>query len=79
MALFFFHVQDGRAQDFDGVELPDVDAARKEAVRFAGYLIQQAADTFRPDELWSMRVCNDRGVRYMTLEFSVIDDPFMPA
>lgn len=79
MALYFFHVQDGRDMDFEGVELPDLDAARKEAVRFAGYLIQQAAETFRVDETWSMRVCNEAGIRYMTLEFSMIDDPFMPA
>ncbi len=71
MPRFYFHVQDGREQDFDGIELPDLDAARREAVRFAGYLIQNAAETLPAGELWSMQVCDEEGTRYLTLEFSV--------
>ncbi len=37
MPRYFFHVKDGngRSEDRDGVELSDVDAARKEAVKRA--------------------------------------------
>lgn len=73
MALFFFHVQDGREKDFDGIDLPDVEAARKEAIRFAGTLLQNAAETLRPDELWSLFVCDEEGRRHVTLEFLIID------
>ncbi|HUD28690.1 MAG TPA: hypothetical protein VMQ93_07450 [Novosphingobium sp.] len=79
MPFYYFHVQDGRDQDFEGVELPDLEAARREAIRFAGYLIQQVAENFFVGELWSMQVCNKEGARYMTLEFSVLDEPGMAA
>jgi hypothetical protein len=75
MPLYYFHVQDGRDQDFDGVDLPDLQAARQEAIRFAGYLIQQVAENFLVGELWSMQVCDEAGAHYMTLEFSVLDEP----
>lgn len=48
MPRYFFHTADGsRQRDEEGTELRDQQAARTEAVRFAGALMGD-----RPDMLW---------------------------
>ena len=44
MPLFFFDISDGtRETDLDGSECVSLDAARSQAIRFAGELLQQHA------------------------------------
>ena len=48
MPRYFFHTADGTHQrDYDGSELPNVSSARKEAIRFAGALLNE-----NPELLW---------------------------
>ena len=47
MPRYFFDVQDGKSfPDYDGCELPDLDAARIEAVRLLGGMLRDEAETF---------------------------------
>lgn len=46
---YFFHLADqDRDFDRDGLELPDDESAKAEAVRYAGQLLQD-----RPNDLWN--------------------------
>ncbi|RYG56083.1 MAG: hypothetical protein EON56_04705, partial [Alphaproteobacteria bacterium] len=57
MARYFFHVRDGQAyDDLQGTELADLDAARREAVRFAGSLLLDEPEKFWQANEWRMRV-----------------------
>lgn len=48
MPRYYFHVEDGQSYtDLQGTELDDLQAARREAVRFAGSLL---AD--QPEQFW---------------------------
>jgi hypothetical protein len=60
MPRYFFHVRDGSSYpDLQGIVLPDVTAAKMEAVRFAGDLRGMKPETF----LGVWRVDPDRGRR----------------
>ena len=50
MPLFFFHMRTGRGLDADtiGVDLPDLDAARRQALWAVSDLLRDAALTGRP-------------------------------
>ena len=49
MSLFFFHVRDGSTTfDGDGVEFPDVEAARREAIVACGELLREV-----PAAIWN--------------------------
>lgn len=51
MPRYCFHTADGHEdRDPEGVELPDPGAARKEAIRYAGAVMQD-----EPDVLWDGR------------------------
>lgn len=78
MPRYFFHVEDGRDLDVEGLEMPDFDSARKEAIRFAGCQIEMAADHLVIGELWSMEVCDEFGARCMALAFSIAAGPASP-
>ena len=47
MSLFFFHVRNGSTTlDRDGVEFPDVEAARREAIVACGELLRDVPAGF---------------------------------
>ena len=51
MPRYFFHRTDGGfSPDTEGTELPDIGAARIEAVRYAGATMQE-----RPNDVWDGR------------------------
>lgn len=53
MPRYFFHVQDGHDYpDLEGTELPDLAAARAEAVQFAGSLLADQPETFWASGEW---------------------------
>ncbi len=75
MARYYFHVQDGRTiLDDEGVELPDLDAARKEAIRASGEALRDGIDAgIWAGESWRMWVTaapGGNGHTFFTLRFS---------
>jgi hypothetical protein len=67
---YFFHVQDGQEiPDPTGTVLPDLDAAREQAVRFSGELLRDNAKSFWTGEEWFMEVHDDSALLF-TLTFS---------
>ncbi len=51
MPRYFFHTADGsRERDEEGTELPDHNAARREAIKLAGAVLSE-----QPDVLWHSR------------------------
>lgn len=72
MARYFFHVDNGTfAPDPTGVELPDVNAARVEAVKAAGEAINDASDGFWEHATpWFMYVTEANGRLLFSLEFA---------
>ena len=70
MPRYYFHICDGEdIPDLHGAALPDVDAARKEAVRFAGALLSDHADKFWSTGEWYMRVTNEDDLTLFQLTF----------
>jgi len=70
MPRYFFHVHDGdNFPDLRGTQLPDVEAARKEAVRFAGALLSDHPDKFWSSGEWHMRVTNQDDLTLFELTF----------
>ena len=57
MPLYYFHIEDGQPfPDHEGTDLPNLEAARIEAVRLAGAMLKDSADTFWNGEQWQLRV-----------------------
>ena len=76
MPRFHFHSEGDRiCMDLTGAELPDMAAAREEAVRRTGQeLTAHAAEAVR-ERNWRMLVaCEDGGVRF-SVEVSTADGP----
>lgn len=74
MPRFHFHVQDGQYfPDIDGTDLEDVSAARREAVRLAGRLLDDNPGHFWDSGEWRMLVSDEAGVTLFVLTFSAED------
>lgn len=70
MPRFFFHVDDGEPfVDRQGTELPDMAAAREEAVRFAAALLRDQAERFWDMTEWRVRVTDDADLTLFDLTF----------
>lgn len=76
MSRFYFHILNGRhIADDAGLELATVDAARTEAVRFAGAVLSEENPTgIWRGKPWEMQVSDvpslDGGKTFFTLTFS---------
>ncbi|TPI12462.1 hypothetical protein FJW06_17030 [Mesorhizobium sp. B4-1-3] len=72
MTRFYFHVDNGTfTPDPDGVDLPDLDAARVEAVRAAGEMINDNKQSFWQHMTpWIMNVTDDANRLLFTLQFA---------
>ena len=76
MPRYRFNIDDGyAAPDIDGTELPSRQAARREAIRLAGALLEQEGERLRLGEDWCMEVTDDRGLILFRLEFTVLEAP----
>jgi hypothetical protein len=61
MARYFFTVHnEGAAPDMEGEELPDDEAAWREATLIAGELFKDIDGKFRPGQDWSLEVTDER-------------------
>ena len=72
MPRYFFHVDNGEfVPDATGTELPGLDAARVEAVRASGEMINDVSREFWEEvSPWDMHVTDDQGQLLFTLQFS---------
>lgn len=72
MPRFHFNIYDGvTALDREGIALPDLDAARVEAIRFAGESLRDDAHRLRLGEDWHMDVTDETGLILFRLDFNV--------
>ena len=76
MPRYHFNVfdRDG-TPDLDGTELPNHNAARREAIRLAGALLEQEGERLGLGEDWRMEVTDGTGLILFRLDFPVIEAP----
>ena len=76
MPRYHYNVHDGRSTiDAVGTELPDLMAARREAIRTAGRILDDEARREALGEDWCMEVTDDHGLLLFRLDFHVTDAP----
>ena len=61
--------------DIEGAELSGLDAAREEAVRLSGALLNENAHDFWRGEAWSMEVHDEADTVLFTLTFTATEGP----
>jgi hypothetical protein len=62
MPRYFFHVHDvAPNKDGQGEELPDDEAAWREATSYAGALLNDIDGKFRPGQEWRLEVTDEAG------------------
>ncbi len=72
MPRFFFHVIDGRTLvDNSGVELPDVAAARNEAIRSAGAILASEGQDNWQAGPWQMVVADENAITVLSLNIQI--------
>ena len=80
MPRFFFHMHfDAPLIDLDGVELPDVIAARQEALRYAVALVANEAVEVWEHPKWSIRVADEEGASVFHVDMVNPKAPFKTA
>ncbi len=76
MPIYHFNLHDGQAYpDGLGSECADLAAARIEAVRRIGRLLEERAARFWTGDEWTMDVTDPRGLTLFTLTFLANDAP----
>ncbi len=79
MPRYFFNVHDGMdVEDEEGMELPDFRAARVEAVRLAGRIIDHEADHVASVEDWRLEVTDQSGLILFQILFLMTTTPAVP-
>ncbi|HEY9218291.1 MAG TPA: hypothetical protein VIO94_09590 [Phenylobacterium sp.] len=74
MAHYFFHIDDGEfLPDREGVELPDLAVARREALKMSGAMLRELDSQFWTGGPWRMHVHDADNSPLFTLEFSALD------
>ena len=78
MPLFYFNIRDGRTMVDDvGTELPNLPAARQEALRASGEILRNGAGPAmwagEPWRMWVRDQPNGGGKTFFTLKFSAAD------
>lgn len=72
MPQYHFNVFDGFVRpDHKGQDLKDLKAARREAIKVAGGILEEDADRVSLDEVWYMEVTDDKGNVLFHLQFRV--------
>jgi hypothetical protein len=74
--LYFFHTSDGaRARDTTGTELADHNAARIEATKFAGLVLQAQPNVVWDNQDFRVEVTDDKDMLLFTVITLAIDAP----
>jgi hypothetical protein len=69
---YHFNVYDGvTLLDKKGVELPDINFARREAIRYSGTLLEDGGNKDNLGAEWRMEVTDDTGLILFRLDFFV--------
>ena len=72
MPRYIFRVHDGReTPDSENLDLPDIEAARIEAIQLAGDLLRQCATRFTPGADWRVSVMDPTGLILLTLDLAL--------
>lgn len=70
MPRFFFDIADGTDfPDREGTDLPDLAAARLEAVRYCAEILREMPEHFWNAEVWTMSVFDHNRELLFTLKF----------
>ena len=71
MPRFYFHVRDasGETQDWEGIDLPHIDAAREKAISGAREIITEQVLKGVLDLTGSVGVINEAGATLLTVRF----------
>lgn len=78
MPRYHFNVYDGvTLLDKKGVELPDHNFARREAIRYSGVLLEEGGERDDLGAEWRMEVTDDTGLILFRLDFFVTPSPAM--
>ena len=76
MPRFYFHTEDGQPQrDREGLELPDVASARREATLAVGDLLRERADELWRDGILRVCVTDDEGLTLFFIDVSATASP----
>jgi hypothetical protein len=76
MQRFYFSTANGkRYPDTDGTVLPDLTAARVEAIKLAGELLQEFPERFWDTGSFTVEVADERHLTLFTVDVSTIDAP----
>ena len=76
MSRFFFHRADGAFdRDTEGTELPDLAAARVEAVRFAAESMRDKPDLVKEGHTFRVEVSDEAGLLLSTVVVMQLDAP----
>lgn len=68
--LYFFNLSNGSEQlDSDGIDLPNIHAARIEGIKYFSESLKENADVIEGDCDWQLTVCNERGSILLTFIF----------
>ena len=72
MPLYYFHMTNGlRAfRDYEGVELPDLRAARRHALADARDVIERDRSGSEDWSLWTFEITDEKGAYALTVPFS---------
>jgi len=78
MPLYFFDISGGELiVDDVGSELPNLAAARNEAIRYSAEVLSTASERFWNCEMWTMLVQDERRRLLFTLKFLAQNAPSM--
>ena len=76
MPRYYFHVEDGVSlPDREGIELPGLTEARRQAAILAGGVLSEGAGQFWDGQPWSIRVTDDTNLTLFTLDLSATSAP----
>jgi hypothetical protein len=75
---YHFNILDGvQLRDADGTELPNWQAARLEAIRRAGEILRNDAQSVALGEDWRIEVTDSTGLILFQMTFLVVEAPAM--
>ena len=77
MSRFYFNTADGvRQRDTEGLELPSLSVARREAIRFAGALLDEDPDLLLDGHEFRVIVTDDSRRTVVTIIMLAVDAEF---